>query len=57
MTTVKRTSVRTEVSALTRSTGTPASVQRDTGEIHTPAGAHTLIIKVGMSGIDHNRDI
>lgn len=32
MTTVKRTSVRTEVNALMPSTDTPVSVQRDTGE-------------------------
>lgn len=33
MTTVKKTSVRTEVNASMLSTDTPASVQRDTGEI------------------------
>ena len=46
MTTVRRTSVRTEVSALMPSTDTPASVQRDTGEEHTtPAGkSHTSYI-------------
>lgn len=43
MTTVKKTSVRTEVSALTPSTDTPASVQRDTGKEHIAAGTHILI--------------
>lgn len=46
MMTVRTTSVRTEVSALTPSTDTPASVQRDTGEVHTtPAEkSHTSYI-------------
>lgn len=37
---VKKTSVRTEVSASMPSMDTPASVQRDTGEVHVPAGIH-----------------
>lgn len=46
---VKKTNVRTAVSASMLSMDTPASVQRDTGEVHMPAGIHKPLTNFSQS--------